>query len=58
MPVEVPPVDLTTAVIDAVNIALQLAGIDPLSILLGAFSGRPKFEDTDNLIAGLNMSAY
>jgi hypothetical protein len=58
MPAEVPPVDLTTAVFDAVNIALQLAGIDPLSLLLGAFSGRPKFEDTYALIAGLNQSAY
>src|SRR5579864_9398512 len=56
MPAEVPPVDLTTVVYDLVSIGLQLAGIDPLSLILGLFAGRPKFEDTDLLIAGLRTS--
>lgn len=58
MPEVVPPVDLTTAIIEAVDIALQALGIDPLSLLLGLFSGRPKFEDTYDLIDGLNQSAF
>lgn len=58
MPFEVPPVDLTTAAIDAVNIALQLLGISPLDLILGLFSGKPKLEDTDTLIAGYAASQY
>jgi hypothetical protein len=58
MPFEVPPVDLTTTVIEAVNLILQALGISPLDLILGLFSGKPKFEDTDTLIAGYAASQY
>lgn len=57
-PDNAPPVDLTTAAIDAINIILTELNISPLQILLGLFSGRPKFEDTENVIAAYNQSAY
>ena len=54
----VPPTDLTTAAIEAVNLILQALGISPLDILESLFSGKPKFEDTDNVIAAYKQSAY
>lgn len=54
----VPPTDLTTAAIEAVNLILTELHISPLQLLLGLFSGKPKFEDTENVIAAYNQSAY
>ena len=54
----IPPTDLTTTAIDAVNLILSQLGISPLDLLLSLFSGKPKFEDTDTVIAAYNMSAY
>jgi hypothetical protein len=54
----VPPTDLTSATIDAVNLILQELGISPLDILEGLFAGKPKFEDTDSVIAAYQQSAY
>jgi len=56
--ITIPPTDLTGAAIDAVNLLLSELGISPLDILESLFSGRPKFEDTDNVIAAYNQSAY
>ena len=56
--VVVPPTDLTTATIEAVNLILSQLGISPLDILLGLFGGKPKNEDTNNVIWAYNMSAY
>jgi len=56
--ITIPPTDLTSAAIDAVNLLLSELGISPLDILESLFSGRPKFEDTDNVIAAYNQSAY
>lgn len=54
----VPPTDLTSAAIEAVNLILSGLGISPLDILESLFSGRPKFEDTDNVITAYQQSAY
>ena len=54
----VPPTDLTTAAIDAVDLILSQLGISPLDILESLFSGKPQLEDTDNVIAAYNQSAY
>ena len=54
----VPPTDLTSAAIDAVNLILSQLGISPLDILESLFSGKPQLEDTDNVIAAYNQSAY
>lgn len=54
----IPPTDLTSATIEAVNLILSQLGISPLDILEGLFSGRPKFEDTDTVIAAYQQSAY
>ena len=54
----VPPTDLTSAAIEAVNLILSELGISPLDILEGLFAGKPKFEDTDAVIAAYNQSAY
>jgi hypothetical protein len=54
----VPPTDLTTAAIQAVNLILSELGISPLDILLGLFAGKPKFADTNAVIAAYNKSAY
>ena len=54
----IPPTDLTTAAIEAVNLILSELGISPLDELLSLFSGKPKFEDTDNVINAYNQSAY
>jgi len=56
--ITIPPTDLTSAAIDAVNLLLSELGISPLDILESLFSGRPKFEDTDSVIAAYNQSAY
>src|ERR1700730_19382686 len=58
MPEITPPIDLTSAVITAVNLILSHLGISPLDILLGLFSGRDKFADTNNVINAYNQSAY
>jgi hypothetical protein len=54
----VPPTDLTSAAIEAVNLILSELGISPLDILLGLFAGKPKFADTNAVIAAYNQSAY
>jgi hypothetical protein len=54
----IPPGDLTTAAIDAVDLILSQLGISPLDILESLFSGKPQLEDTDNVIAAYNQSAY
>ena len=54
----VPPTDLTTAAIAAVDLILSQLGISPLDILESLFSGKPQLEDTDNVIAAYNQSAY
>ena len=54
----VPPTDLTTTAIDAINLILSQLGISPLDILESLFAGKPKFEDTDSVIAAYNQSAY
>ena len=54
----IPPTDLTTAVIDAVDIILTELHISPLQLLLGLFSGTPKDQDTNNVIWAYHMSAY
>jgi hypothetical protein len=54
----VPPTDLTTAAIAAVNLILHQFHVAPLDLLLAAFAGRPKFEDTNNVIAAYHQSAY
>ncbi len=54
----VPPTDLTSAAIGAVNLILSQLGISPLDILESLFSGKPQLEDTDNVIAAYNQSAY
>jgi hypothetical protein len=54
----IPPTDLTSAAIDAVDLILSQLGISPLDILEGLFAGKPKFEDTDSVIAAYQQSAY
>jgi hypothetical protein len=54
----IPPTDLTSAAIDAVNLILTELHISPLDILLSLFTGKPKFADTDAVIAAYNQSAY
>lgn len=54
----IPPTDLTTAAIEAVNLILTELHISPLDILLGLFAGKPKFADTDAVIAAYQQSAY
>jgi hypothetical protein len=54
----IPPVDLTSTTIDAINLALQALGINPLAYILSLFSGRPKDQDTNAVIGAYNMSAY
>jgi hypothetical protein len=58
MPEITPPIDLNSAAIMAVNLILSQLGISPLDILLGLFSGRDKFADTNNVINAYNQSAY
>src|SRR6202049_1604076 len=53
-----PPIDLNSAALLAVNLILSQLGISPLDILLGLFSGRDKFADTNNVINAYNQSAY
>ena len=54
----IPPTDLTTAAIEAVNLILTELHISPLDILLGLFAGKPKFADTDAVITAYQQSAY
>jgi hypothetical protein len=54
----VPPTDLTSATIEAVNLILSELGFSPLDILAGLFAGKPKFADTDAVIAAYQQSAY
>lgn len=54
----IPPTDLTTAAIEAVNLILSQFGLSPLDQILGLFSGKPKFDDTLAVIAAYNQSAY
>ena len=54
----IPPTDLTTATIQAINLILSQFGLSPLDQILGLFSGKPKFDDTLAVIAAYNQSAY
>ncbi len=54
----IPPGDLTTAAIDAIDLVLGQLGISPLDLLLSLFSGKPKNEDSDAVIAAYEQSAY
>lgn len=54
----IPPTDLTTAAIEAVNLILSELGFSPLDVILGLFSGKPKFDDTLAVIGAYNQSAY
>lgn len=54
----IPPTDLTTATIEAINLILSQFGLSPLDQILGLFSGKPKFDDTLAVIAAYNQSAY
>jgi hypothetical protein len=54
----IPPYDLTSAAIEAVNLILTELHISPLDILLSLFTGKPKFADTDAVIAAYQQSAY
>lgn len=56
--VTIPPTDLTTAAIQAVDLILSQFGLSPLDVILGLFSGKPKFDDTLAVIAAYNQSAY
>src|SRR5260370_42045393 len=54
----IPPTDLTTATIQAVNLILSQFGLSPLDAILSLFSGKPKFDDTEAVISAYKQSAY
>jgi hypothetical protein len=54
----IPPTDLTSATIEAVNLILSQLGLSPLDAILSLFSGKPKFDDTLAVIAAYQQSAY
>jgi hypothetical protein len=54
----IPPTDLTSAAIEAVNLILSQLGLSPLDAILSLFSGKPKFDDTNAVIAAYQQSAY
>jgi hypothetical protein len=54
----IPPTDLTTATIDAVNLILSQLGLSPLDEILSLFSGKGKFDDTNAVIDAYKQSAY
>lgn len=45
-----------SAIPSLLSLGLNLAGIDPLSSLIGAFSGRPKMEATQDIASSANNS--